>query len=684
LRSLGGSSRRPQARHETARAGYCDILAGRAVPALHCFSAVRTTLKRGIGRDVAANGNGHAGVLFEYASPIARYRQPDGGRRGLRLLGRILLWLAAFVVMLAAAFAGGIYLFFHESIAATRPHTKSEKRAAAALDVPVAKAPAIALVIGYDHRFGEQGPSRSDTIMLVRADPATHSISMLSFPRDLSVPIYCGPGDFRFRGKINAAYATCKEPGALETVRQLTGLRINYLITVNFRGFKQVVDKLGGVWMDVDRRYYHSNAGLSEGYRYAQINIKPGYQRLSGAAALAFVRYRHTDSDLYRNARQQLFVRSVKDQLSASFSLTSIPGLVRAIVSNVTVGAGGSGGKGPSSGTILRYANFAYTMPPGHVFQTRIENISGLYDLYAPPDAVKQAVNDFTTPDVEADIKAAGAAGVRVRRTRATGPRPADTTVVVLNGNGVPGSAADTSFQLHERGYQTLLPANNAQPNAPEQNHYKTEIFYNTAKPSAQAAAERLARLFGAANVYRSFPRDLRPLAGNAMTVVVVGRTFHGLAAVPQDRTPKHAPPAVLTDRAETLPQLRSIRRRVPFPVAVPSVIENASSLQGTPRVYEIAPGHKALRLTFKTDRDVGGYWGIEETDWPDAPVLGERSFRHFFKRRAFDFYFTGSHVHMIVVRNGRTTYWVVNTLLDTLSNETMIAIAKGLQPLGK
>ena len=61
--------------------------------------------------------------------------------------------------------------------------------------------------------------------------------------------------------KINAAYATCGPKGALATVSRLTGLPINYIITVNFRGFRQLVDKIDGVWMDIDRRYFNDRGG---------------------------------------------------------------------------------------------------------------------------------------------------------------------------------------------------------------------------------------------------------------------------------------------------------------------------------------------------------------------------------------------------------------------------------------
>src|SRR5207248_9892794 len=122
---------------------------------------------------------------------------------------------------------------------------------------------AIALILGYDHRAGEAKgtPSRSDTVMLLRADPQTKSISMLSFPRDLVVDVYCPPGKTPVvRDRINSAYARCGAKGTLETVKKLTGLPVNYLITVNFRGFKQVVNTLGGVYVYVDRRYFNNNA----------------------------------------------------------------------------------------------------------------------------------------------------------------------------------------------------------------------------------------------------------------------------------------------------------------------------------------------------------------------------------------------------------------------------------------
>src|SRR4029078_972515 len=125
----------------------------------------------------------------------------------------------------------------------------------------------------------------SDTMMLICADLVANTISMLSSPRDLQVPISCpakggGPDVGYGTGRINSAYAYCGIGGALETVRHLTNLPINYLIPINFLRFIGVVNKLGGVWLDVDRRYYNKNVGTSA-TDYANITLQTGDMHLT-------------------------------------------------------------------------------------------------------------------------------------------------------------------------------------------------------------------------------------------------------------------------------------------------------------------------------------------------------------------------------------------------------------------
>jgi polyisoprenyl-teichoic acid--peptidoglycan teichoic acid transferase len=174
--------------------------------------------------------------------------------------------------------------------------------------------PQTILLIGSDQRAKSSRDaringtvSRSDTMMLVRLDPHKRATALMSLPRDLKVQI---PG--HGTDKLNAAYAIGGAKLTVETIKNFTGLRINHVINVDFRGFRSAVDKIGCVWTDVDRHYFNQNSGFGG---YATINIQAGYQKLCGGPALAYVRYRHEDNDIVRGARQQGFLRQAKDQL---------------------------------------------------------------------------------------------------------------------------------------------------------------------------------------------------------------------------------------------------------------------------------------------------------------------------------------------------------------------------------
>ena len=406
---------------------------------------MRTTLKRGVGRG-AHNGNGKAVFPPGTLSTVTRYRQPPPpSKTPLGLFWRIVIGtLSSSRPPGSPPPAAAICT----STSRSRRCVHTRRRSSApqkTLDVPVANKAAIALVIGYDHRAGVESnrPSLSDTLMLVRADPSTKTISLLSFPRDLDVPIYCPRSKTDNEGyvassgdRINSAYSRCGPTGTVLTIKHLTGLPINYLITVNFHGFKEVVDKLGGVWMDVDRRYYNKNTGAYYN-DYANINLQPGYQLLTGQQALDFVRFRHTDDDLHRNARQQEFVRALRAQVSQNFSGFSLPGLVGSITKNIEVGEGGHPLEGKQ---VLSYAFFAKSLPAGHVFQNRIENVQCSLGCQASSSDIQAAVNAFQNPDVESS-KNANAAALGIKVKQKTLP-PSKVTVTVVNGNGVPGAAA--------------------------------------------------------------------------------------------------------------------------------------------------------------------------------------------------------------------------------------------------
>jgi LCP family protein required for cell wall assembly len=174
--------------------------------------------------------------------------------------------------------------------------------------LPTPGAPQTLLVIGSDHRAGDPfNAANTDTMLLVRLDGSSQTINVMSIPRDLRVTI---PG-FGV-AKLNAAYSDGGPNLLINTIRTnvFPNLHVNHIVDVNFGGFQALVNAIGCVYTDVDHRYYNNTAVTG----YSSIDIQPGYQKLCGADALAFVRFRHTDSDLVRNARQQDFIRWAKDQ----------------------------------------------------------------------------------------------------------------------------------------------------------------------------------------------------------------------------------------------------------------------------------------------------------------------------------------------------------------------------------
>jgi polyisoprenyl-teichoic acid--peptidoglycan teichoic acid transferase len=196
----------------------------------------------------------------------------------------------------------------------------------AQVSVPDPGNPQTLLLIGSDHRAGTPfSAANTDTMMLVRLDPNSSTINVLSIPRDLRVLIPERGG--LLPSKINATYSIGGPNLLIKVLRQqvFPGLHVNHIIDVNFGGFEALVNAIGCVYTDVDHRYYNNTAITN----YSSIDIQPGYQKLCGADALAFVRFRHTDNDLVRNARQQDFLRWAKAQYGAAQLISNRDKLLR-------------------------------------------------------------------------------------------------------------------------------------------------------------------------------------------------------------------------------------------------------------------------------------------------------------------------------------------------------------------
>jgi LCP family protein required for cell wall assembly len=242
--------------------------------------------------------------------------QQASGHRWWRRLG----WLTLLVLIVIN---GGLVVVLwqgHQAVSQLEAGPKQAIAAAARPQLglaPVHPAPGLRraetiLVIGADYRAGDTS-SRSDTMLLVRVEPKSDRVSMLSLPRDMRVPI---PG-YGYN-KLNAAYAYGGVALTIRTIREWLGIPIDHFATLDFGGFTHLVNDLGGVYLPIDARYDHtSGPGIED---WASIHLNPGYQLLNGSQALSWVRFRHLDSDFYRTARQQIFLREVGRQLRAEAS----------------------------------------------------------------------------------------------------------------------------------------------------------------------------------------------------------------------------------------------------------------------------------------------------------------------------------------------------------------------------
>jgi hypothetical protein len=256
----------------------------------------------------------------------------------------------------------------------------------------------------------------------------------------------------------------------------------------------------------------------------------------------------------------------------------------------------------------------------------------------------------------------------------------------VLNAGRIPGEAANTTYQLTKRGYATkALPAGD-QANAPKARR-DTVVYYDFSQANSQRAAQQLRPLFGPHTQVRQMTTaigNIAAQAGNPLTVVAVGTSFPGTLVVhrPPKVQPK-TPPQVSNGAAMTAPRLRQVYDEVHFPLMVPHKIAAGSALADTEGVRGFKPlkNQHEVALTFNIPGTYK-YWQIEESTWNSAPILQNPSFTLIHRGQKYLVYTVGGAIQRVALRTPRATYWVSNTILNELSNSTMIAIAESLRPL--
>ncbi len=342
------------------------------------------------------------------------------------------------------------------------------------------------LMMGIDQREHEQGPWRTDTMLVLTLDPVTMSGGMLSIPRDLWVPI---PG--YAEGRINTAHYVGEiydYPGggpalAVKTVRYNLGVPIHHYGRVNFGAFEKLVDLIGGIDIYVEEEI-NDPTYPDEGYGYDPLYIPAGWQHLNGELALKYARTRHSaGGDFDRAKRQQRVVMAVFEQVTRLDLLPQlaprIPELWRTLQDSVETDL--------TLDEIVALANMAS--------EIKSENIRyGVID--------EHYTQFWTTPDGQQVLIPLRDRMRELRdyifTTEAPLPEQAEdpatrlaqeaAVIKVLNGTTTAGLASLTAEYLEQQGFQVLEP-----DNADQSDYAECLIIVYTSKIYT---AEYLASLF--------------------------------------------------------------------------------------------------------------------------------------------------------------------------------------------
>jgi LCP family protein required for cell wall assembly len=596
---------------------------------------------------------------------------------------RILLSIVVVLVALMGLGVGGTYLWLDAKLQATTEGPDASLIAEildSTTTVPVDDAASAEadptlenpegqdiLVLGSDKRTKENEEyGRSDTIMVVHLDPDNGFVSVLSIPRDLRVEI---PG--YGLDKINAAYALGGTALTIQTVQQLTHIDLDHYVNIDFRAFKDITSALdGGIWMDVDRRYYY------DGDAYENINIPPGYQKLAGEEALDWVRFRHDQNyDFGRIMRQHRFLRAAKEQISKWNAALKIPTMVDILAQNVYTDI--------STTQALRMAFWGVRLGSDNMHQVEIEgldtaDIGGASYVLADESMIRDAVRRLLEPPVASgsaspvtdgggeEDPGAGESTEPTTASTTTTLTPVDLTgmtVVVLNGNGHGGEAAAAGDWLAHMGADISRVGD-----ASRQDYEQSRVYY---PPGEESAAATLAAAAGVERVSES---------GSVERVtLVLGGDF---------QLPEEYRPSPSVDDAIDSDDWRGLGAEATFPLMAPTYLPEGFSKfrdrkYGGQRLYDIPTEdgpQAALKVVYRLYRE-DQYLGIMETTFTKAPAAapGKQVVRD-------------GVTYTIVHADGRpervwwerdgVLYWVSNTLMYTVDEEELLAVAAGMVPV--
>ena len=181
------------------------------------------------------------------------------------------------------------------------------------------------MIMGVDERDDDVG--RSDTLMVATLDPKKDQAALMSVPRDTRVKIKGHGWD-----KINAAYAY-GEKLAQRTVEDFLGVNMDHYVVVNIQAFQKIIDAIGGIDIDVEKRMYYEDPWDDDGGLI--IDLQPGMQHMDGKTAVTYVRYRDEEGDIGRIKRQQKFMKACMDKVTSPAIIPKLPSVIGEVMSSV-------------------------------------------------------------------------------------------------------------------------------------------------------------------------------------------------------------------------------------------------------------------------------------------------------------------------------------------------------------
>jgi polyisoprenyl-teichoic acid--peptidoglycan teichoic acid transferase len=331
-------------------------------------------------------------------------------------------------------------------------------------------APVNVLLLGSDARPGESDISNTDTMMLLSLDPQNGTVGLLSLPRDLWVPI---PG-FGYETRINTAFPLGETYGyegggpqlAKDTVSSFVGQPVQYYARVNFQGFVELVDMIGGVDVVVPATI-HDEAYPTEDYGVQTFHVEAGPQHLDGETALMYVRTRNVDDDYARASRQQQVLRAVAEKVLRAdmipMLVSKLPRMLMTMSNSVQTDIPPT-----LQWQLADYLSGSSVQMHQLVLDNRFgeETYSeeGAWILRPDRTLVRAALAEFFSPPSLVSDPNAVAMGIRIE---------------ILNGTGEPGVAAQTRELLESQGYQVVYIGD------ADRNDYGRTIIINYGVPDA-------------------------------------------------------------------------------------------------------------------------------------------------------------------------------------------------------